>query len=204
MPNFIDLRGQRFGRLTVLKRVASPDRNTRWACQCDCGGKAQVTPTKLRSGHTQSCGCLHAERALAGLTKHGHSPRGNEGRTYRRWKDMKQRVRRDPNYVNRPITPNWDKFENFLADMGECPEGYSLERVNNDLGYFPCNCKWIPRGEQTKNTSRTVWITYEGRTKCVTDWAREVGMRPSKLSKRLQLGWPIPQALGFEPRRRPS
>ena len=146
---------------------------------------------------------MHARTTQRHVHLHGHSPRGNEGRTYRRWKNMKQRVRRDPRYANRSITPRWSSFENFFADMGECPEGYSLERVNNDLGYSPDNCKWIPRGDQAKNTSRSRLITHAGRTQIVSDWAKEVGLNPGTLQGRLDRGWPIQQALGFEPRTQP-
>ena len=112
--------------------------------------------------------------------------------------------RRVPGYANRPITPRWASFENFLADMGECPEGYSLERVNNDLGYFPDNCKWIPKGDQAKNTSRSRLITHAGRTQILTDWAREVGIDSRTLTKRLARGWSIQRALEQRLRRPPS
>ena len=122
--------------------------------------------------------------------------------TYQRWTGMKARVRRDPRYVHRTIDPRWESFENFYADMGECPPGYSLERVDNDGNYEPGNCKWIPWGDQAKNSSQCVRLTYKGRTQILADWARETGLNPRCLGKRINSGWSVERALEEPTRRR--
>lgn len=159
MGHVIDITGQRFGRLTVIQlhsaATRSPRRNTRWWCQCECGATVIAFGVNLKSGNTESCGCLRKEK----LHKHGHArPRHP---TYGSWNNMLQRCtnpndKRYKNYGGRGITvcERWHSFENFLADMGLMPEGYSIERINNDGNYEPANCTWIPRPEQGKNMRR--------------------------------------------------
>ncbi len=134
-----------------------------------------------------------------GKLKHGASRRTTgETVTYRRWKDMKTRVRRQPQYVSKGITvcERWQTFPPFLADLGECPPGYSLERLDNDGHYCPENCCWIPRSEQAKHTSKCHPLTYQGRTQTMNDWARELGVPHQRISKRLKRGWSVERALG--------
>jgi hypothetical protein len=81
-------------------------------------------------------------------------------------------------------------FEHFLEDMGECPgKKYSIGRKNNQGDYYPENCGWETDDEQAKNTSRTIFLTYDGRTMCMTDWAREKGWSVSPIRRRKKLGW---------------
>lgn len=203
MPKFIDLTGQRFGRLWVIGPAPKRGRITIWDCFCDCGARRQVQAVHLRSGHTSSCGCLNREINSTSKKTHGYSSRRlGETATYKRWKYMHARVRHIDTYNHVSVCERWGKFENFLADMGECPEGYSLERINVYGNYEPDNCIWIPRAQQPKNTRRSKHIEYNGRSMILSDWAREMNMKPSKLSKRLKLGWPIEQALGLESQKR--
>lgn len=151
MPPRLDLTGQRFGRLTVL--ALAPNRGTKsaWTCRCDCGRERVVMLGNLRSGHSRSCGCLHVERQ----TTHGQS----YSPTYTTWKMMWQRVKGNgplddfERYTLRGIgvCDRWRSFEAFLADMGERPVGTSLDRINNDRGYEPGNCRWATRKEQSNN-----------------------------------------------------
>lgn len=85
--------------------------------------------------------------------------------------------------------PRWSIYEVFVADMGERPVGTTLERKDNSLGYFKENCKWGTPREQTLNRSLTRWMTHKGRTQCLTDWARELGVSAAALSWRLRQGW---------------
>jgi hypothetical protein len=159
MPAFIDITGQRFGRLTVIKRVGRKnDGHAAWQCRCDCGTKTIVSGSSLRKGDSQSCGCLKPTVITLARMTHGHS-RTVEHRT---WMNIHYRCNNPdskdfPNYGGRGIKvcKRWRHFENFLADMGPRPKGYSIERINNDKNYKPSNCKWIPIGEQQKNQRRT-------------------------------------------------
>ena len=161
----------RSGRLVVESKSAA--RNTRgevlWTCRCDCGNTAQVTASRLLRGHTKSCGCLSAivTAAFNSLTKlkHGrgkHGPKDTRDRTYITWAGMIQRCH-NPNatgfhaYGGRGISvcKAWrDSFESFLNDMGERPEGLSLDRIDGRFGYFFSNCRWATRAEQARNRSR--------------------------------------------------
>lgn len=152
-----DVRGQRFGLLTVVGRS---DRHSEagilWECRCDCGGSAVTTSTSLRNGHTASCGCL---RKIAYTRTHGRS---QEGGAYRSWKEMRQRCNNPRSdkfkwYAARGIKvcERWDSFVLFLSDMGERPSNKSLDRIDNDGNYEPGNCRWATQKEQVNNTRRS-------------------------------------------------
>jgi len=83
------------------------------------------------------------------------------------------------------ICERWNNFENFLADMGEAPHGLTLERKNNERGYFKKNCHWATARQQARNTRRNRLVTLDGRTKTLTEWAEEIGVLADTLKKRL-------------------
>lgn len=156
MPKALDITDQRFGRLVA--RYPLPDRandgHIQWHCQCDCGNVTKAKVFILRLGRKESCGCTRSERISAGKTKHGKS----KTKIYRIWSAMKERCERPDNhayknYGGRGITvcKRWQKFENFYADMGERPSGKSLDRINNELGYYHENCRWASTLEQRHN-----------------------------------------------------
>lgn len=155
MKKVIDLTGQRFGRLTVFKFYEiNNDRCATWECSCDCGAKVIVNGTHLRNGNTRSCGCLQSDISASRLLVHGM--KGT--REYNSWRSMMKRCN-NPNdkaynhYGGRGISvcERWRKFENFYADMGGRPDGYSLDRINNNGNYEPSNCQWSTQKEQANN-----------------------------------------------------
>lgn len=122
------------------------------------------------------------------------------------WQRMKQRCF-DKNvpeyhcYGARGITvcERWLTFENFYADIGPRPLGMTVERIDNERGYEPTNCKWATRKEQRLNTRVTRWITHNGETLCMADWARKSSVSISLLKYRIDHGWPLERALCAPP-----
>lgn len=121
----------------------------------------------------------------------------NHPPTFRTWYGMKNRCLRPnlpkyPRYGGRGITicERWMKFENFVADMGERPDGLTLDRINNDGNYEPGNCRWASRFEQQANTRRSVLVEYNGKRQPLSAWSREVGVPLPTLSARLRSGMP--------------
>lgn len=136
-------------------------------------------------------------------TKHGKTGT----RTYRIWQAMLNRCRNKnvinfENYGGRGIKVcvRWHTFNNFLKDMGEAPLDRSIERKNNNANYNPGNCRWATRTEQARNTRRNRKITFNGVTKCLTEWAKDLGMDQASLAERLSK-WPLQQAL-TQPKRK--
>lgn len=93
------------------------------------------------------------------------------------------------------VCKRWMDFWSFVEDMGEKPTpSHSIDRIDNEKGYEPGNCRWATRREQTLNRSTTKFVEFRGITKCLTDWAREIGMSPQALFYRLNAGWDIERA----------
>lgn len=197
-PRFQDLTGQKFKRLTVLG-FAGRNTVSQWFCRCECGNITKVLGNGLKNGDTSSCGCLQKEQ----LTTHGYSLRnGKESRTYITWQSMIARCKNPSNasfmdYGSRGIEvcSRWLKFENFLADMGERPKGKTLDRKENEKGYYKENCRWATPKEQANNRSTNVMLTHNGKTLNVAQWAEELGLKRTTVYARLKLGWSIERAL---------
>ena len=191
----IDLSGQVFGRLTAVTRVGTDSGGRAlWSCRCSCGASHNVASGHLRSGNTKSCGCLNVDSS----TTHGMSTTS----TYHTWESMKARCGNPKHkfysrYGGRGIKlcSRWSMFENFYEDMGECPVGLSIERKDNNKGYTPDNCVWASDKQQSKNKSSNVNLTYNGRTQCISVWAKELGVSANTLYSRIRRGWSVPRTL---------
>lgn len=205
-PNFIDLSGKKFGRLTVLiKAGKTKSGNATWLCKCDCGKETTATGSELINGHTKSCGCysreLTARRMAEILTTHG----GSYTRLYSIWSGMKDRCRNINNHRYKHyggkgvrVCEQWERdFESFRgwALKNGYDDQLSIDRIDNDGDYCPENCRWISNAEQQNNRSNNHFVDYKGRTLTIAQWEREMGFPKGFLQGRINAGWKIEDAL---------
>ena len=198
----LNLVGKKFGRLTVIKRNGSYCGASAWLCSCDCGSTGTYSGKAMKSGNTRSCGCLKSEEVIKkniALSSHGMT----KTPTYVSWDSMRQRCY-NPNHKsykdyfgrNIGVCERWiNSFENFLEDMGERPKGKTLDRIDNDSGYSPENCRWADIKTQSNNKRSSKFITFNGKTQTCIQWAREFGIEPKTLLYRIKHGWEIKEAL---------
>jgi len=206
MSKLVDLTGQKFGRLTVLYRIKNNYNNchAKWHCQCSCGKEINFNSDKLKSGHTKSCGCLKLEFQKNGGANKTHGV--SKTRLYAIWAGMitrcsnPNRAKAKKDYQDRGITvcTEWHKFEAFQewALANGYAEKLSIERINNNKGYSPDNCKWADAKTQANNrTTFCKYFTFNGETLTISQWADKIGIKYSTLYQRLLNGWAINKAL---------
>ena len=162
MGKFVDLTGNRFGRLVVIKISHKKWGKIFWAAKCDCGGIATTSTQKLKSGHTKSCGCVVKEVSNENGKKakiHGHTCGGKQSRTYSSWRAMMGRCynKNHKDYYRYGklgilVCDRWHDFSLFLLDMGTRPKNKTIDRINGNKGYSKSNCRWASPSEQTRNT----------------------------------------------------
>lgn len=197
--NHFDAIGKRFGRLVVLRELSEKDKSRSHLveCFCDCGNTTITRTSSLKRGNKISCGCrIHDGMA----TTHGMT----DTPTFNSWWQMVRRCT-DPkagNYAEYggsgiTVCDRWrDSFENFLADMGERPsEEHSIDRRDNTGNYESENCRWATPFEQMNNRRNTVYLTYRGETKSLSEWAKDLSCDPARVYRRLQAGWSSEEAL---------
>lgn len=186
MAKSSDLSGARFGRLVASCIGGLRGARRTWVCKCDCGKTIEVVTNRLTSGHTKSCGCLKAERGadnIAVATERRKTHGMTKTKIFSLWSSMIERCS-NPNkdryagYGGRGIyvCDRWKVFENFYADMGERPEGHSLDRIDNDGPYSPENCRWAPIKTQNRNKQRTRFLVVGGVRKPLMAVADELGI----------------------------
>lgn len=204
MWNFIDITGQRFSRLTVIRRVEGVKGPALWLCVCDCGKETKAYGSDLRHGKKKSCGCLNRERTLIQCSlnrTHGMQPY----RLYYIWRSMKARVLNEkhknyPDYGGRGITvcDEWlHSFEEFRdwALANGYRDDLTIDRINTNGNYEPSNCRWATQKEQQNNRRSNHPITYNGETHTIKQWSEIIGMNKGTLGDRIAHGWPIERAL---------
>ena len=206
MAKLKDLTGQRFGRWTVIGEAPKKGSQSYWRCVCDCGTAKDVYAYSLTKGVSMSCGCQRDEETARRNFKHGvcdgcHTE--TPPRTYNCWRNMKARCQNPNNhkypiYGGRGITvcDNWQTFAGFYADMGDCPEGHSIDRIDNDGNYEPGNCRWATVEQQMSNQSTNRMLTLDGKTQTLAQWARDTGIQQLTISRRIDVsGWSVEKAL---------
>jgi hypothetical protein len=194
MAAFLNLSGRTFARWTVVERAPNLGRHVRWLCRCECGNTGMISSSNLVSGKSRSCGCLHSEI----ITTHDMTNTPEHAT----WISMRSRCYTKSSGGYRyygargiKVCERWQSFENFLADMGNRPEGHSLDRIDPHGDYSPENCRWATDETQNNNQRSSRYLIFDGKTQTVAQWAREAGLSKSTLLGRLKWGWPIEDAL---------
>lgn len=189
MPNFVDLTGKIYARLTVVSRAENAGKEARWNCICECGGSATVYGISLKSGDTKSCGCLAREVTSKRTKTHGMfgTPEWNA------WASMKARCSQ-PSHANYSgygargigVCKEWaESFDAFYKSMGPKPSpDHQLDRIDNDGNYEPENCRWATRLVNMQN--RRVTKRYAGLT--LRQWADKTGISYDTLKTRARRG----------------
>lgn len=172
-----DLTGQKFGKLTVIKRAENDNRgNVQWLCQCECGNKKVVRGSSLKSGNSHSCGCLAIENVKTIMSTHKMA----KTRLYKIWAGMKQRCINPnttgfENYGGRGIDyiPEWENFETFKewAIQSGYNDTLTIDRIDVNKGYSPQNCRWANETQQARNKRSNLYFTHQNQTRCLKDWA---------------------------------
>jgi len=194
-----DLKGLKFGRLSVLAMESQKNRRTYWTCICECGNKTIGRSDQITSGKKTSCGCYGAEMRKKANITHGKS-RTNE---YKIWGRMNDRCsnKNDKSYSSYGgrgihVCSRWKDFSEFFHDMGVRPAGgYTLERIDNDKGYNPDNCAWATRKTQQNNTRRNHLVELDGVTLTIAQWSDRTNIESSVIIKRLKRGWTVKKSL---------
>lgn len=200
----IDLTGKRFGRLTVIERAEDRVRPgykaPMWKCKCDCGKVIITYGALLRKGLTRSCGCLAKEVSSAAHTIHG----GTNERLFHRWQIILNRCKPTNEhkeiYYDRGIKvcDEWKKdylaFKKWALENGYSPE-LTIDRIDNNKGYNPDNCRWIPEKEQHRNVRSNHIVEYNGEKMPLVVAAEIAGVRYDLAYDRIRRGWNINDAL---------
>lgn len=208
MPKKLDIpNGSVYGDWVVLSE-SSPSRGgrRRFICRCSCGVERAVDLSHMRGGRSTGCGCRAARNTSKRVWVHGQANGGGvrpAGREYAAWQSMKDRCFNPDNqdygrYGGRGITvhPKWLDYLAFFRDMGSRPSPkHSLDRINNDGNYEPGNCKWSTPREQCRNQEKTLWLTHEGRTLTLREWAETSGIPYDTLYGRFKCGRPSEEIL---------
>lgn len=200
----IDLTGRRFGRLLVVEKHGHKGKAVAWLCKCDCGSEVIVRGKDLRSGATQSCGCIHREQLIERNTTHGLCGQ----RLYNIWGCMVQRCYNSNTpcynlYGGRGITicDEWRRdFRSFYdwAMTHGYKDDLTIDRIDNDKGYSPDNCRWITAKEQGNNRSTNRYLDFNGERHTISEWGKLLGIDSETISSRLRRGWSIEKTLTEE------
>lgn len=211
--------GERYNMLTIID-VVRPDgyKQAVFKCQCDCGNAVYAFPYQVYTGKTKSCGCY--KQALLVATRRTHG--GSKSPLYLEWRSMVSRCHNPESYNfkdygGRGITvcDAWrnspQAFYDWVDSTGGRPNRATLDRINNNGPYSPENCVWATMHQQSRNKRSNIFVTYQGRTKCLADWAEELGLSHETLRYRYHRGMtpeqilhkgPLPNSGRFKPKAR--
>lgn len=219
MGTVLDITGQTYGRLTAVELAElRPQKNGKhlahWLCKCTCGNTVVVSVTALRCGNTKSCGCLSSEKTAERnkkSAKHMARANGKSERLYRIWCGIKGRCYNQSDdafedYGARGITmcdewkSDYAAFKTWAINSGYKNE-LSIDRVDNNAGYTPCNCRWATPKQQANNRRNNILVEYNGKRQSISDWSKDTGFSYRMISTRLKAGWEVEKALEYPSKR---
>ena len=199
-----DFSNKRFGRLIVIKRVDNNKfKQVQWLCKCDCGNEKIITANALRSGNTKSCGCLKKEQDYINIAQKTHNM--SNTRLYNIWRGMKNRCnsstgKRHKFYHDKGIKvcEEWKNSFQIFYDWA-INNGYndnlSIDRIDNDKGYYPNNCRWTNSIQQNNNQSNNIRLLYKGKEYSIKELAEQNNIKRATLYERIKRGWAIEKAI---------
>lgn len=204
--NFIDLTGERYGRLTVLSEHGKRDEKTLWLCKCDCGNTTFVKTDYLRRGKTRSCGCLLSDARK----KPKHIAHGDSGtRLYKTYIGIHDRcsptAKCSKHYFDKGVRvcDEWQGKDGYIRfrewslkngfDESKPWTEMTIDRINNDGNYEPSNCRWTTMKQQANNQSHNVRISYNGKTQTMKQWCEELNLSYGAIKVRHQKGIEPPE-----------
>ena len=190
--------GKTYNRLTIISYLGRYNKYKIFLSKCSCGNIRVVKAHSVINNKIKSCGCLQKEKQKLCNTTHGkyNTP------IYNTWGHLLQRCHNQNNdrfydYGGRGIfvCRRWRKsFENFYKDMGERPKGKTIDRIDNNGPYAPWNCRWATKKTQSRNMRSNKMITYNGMTKCLSEWCEYLNLPVVRVSTRLLRGWGLDDA----------
>lgn len=195
----LNLIGERFGNLVVLNEDSTyKGGKSKWNCVCDCGKEKAILACHLRSGKILSCGCYRKKINAETHKTHGMAQKaGVRSKVYSTWASMISRCKNPvgdfyAQYGGRGIQvcERWRTFENFYADMGDKPEGHSIERIDVNGNYEPSNCRWANNYDQSLNKTNTIWVNVNGEVLPMMKVCEMVDIPYRVALNRKKMGWP--------------
>lgn len=202
MPSKRLLTGQRFHRLVVLSQAEGVSKRVIWHCLCDCGNTTDVPSHRLISGHTKSCGCRKKETGAENGRKnaqHGMT----KSRTWVSWSAMVYRCTntngRQYSTYQGMLCDRWLDFNNFLSDMGERPDGTSIDRIDVKKGYSPENCRWATSKQQQRNRNNTRYLDINGQRVSLMEVAEALGIKKTAAQYFFSVSLKLVNEYGFLP-----
>jgi hypothetical protein len=216
MGHFKDLTGKRYNRLVVLGIAYNKKGQWFWNCKCDCGKEKILSSSRLNSGKTSSCGCLHIDVFRKNVYKHGKS----KSLIYKVWRGIKSRCYNKNTecyhrYGGRGITmcQEWtgeNGFQNFYdwsicngykEEVGKKRNKLTIDRIDNNGNYEPSNCHWVYDKEQQNNKSSNVFLSFNGQAKTIQQWADEYGLNYHFIKNKLKNGMDIGEIIKLKPKK---
>lgn len=186
--------GEKFGKLTVLEYVYTKKTVRYYLCQCECGNICIKPSYRLIGNRVKSCGCLY--RKSYGISQ--------DNKLYNIWNHTKQKClyKNNASYkyfgaIGIKLCKEWHDFKNFYdwAISNGYKSGLTLDRININKDYEPKNCKWVTIKERHNNRKDNNYVTYNGITLTLSQWAEKLGLSYFTLKQRLSYGWSIQRTL---------